>query len=39
MKLCVRNSGGERLAAIAQIFGEQNLVFKRDLVACRANDF
>ena len=39
MKLYVRNSSVERLTAVAQIFGKQNLVLKRDLVACRANDF
>lgn len=39
MKLYVRKSSVEKLTAVAQIFGKQNLVLKRDLVACRANDF
>lgn len=38
-KPCAGNSGVERLSAVVQIFAEQNLVFKRDLIACRAKDF
>lgn len=36
---CAGNSSVERLIAVFQIFAEQNLVFKEDLIACRANNF